>query len=191
MIDRRPAIALSAALGVLAVVILAWWVTNRTTDDEPAAPETASGLETPVAAGEAILYFAGKRDRLYAERRSLPIELEGGAKLREVITLLLQGPDTDDLTAVLPPEIEVAGVSLSSAGTLFLDLSSKTGSLRGMGSTEEMLAVYSLVNTLLANEPSANAVVLLWNGRQHPSLAGHIDTARPLTANSRLIAESS
>ncbi len=49
--------------------------------------------------------------------------------------------------------------------------------------------LYSLVNTVLLNTPEANRLVVLWNGRQPETFAGHIDTARPLAARPNLIAE--
>jgi hypothetical protein len=189
---RRIALALAAALAALIVIVVAYWLFSGSAADDLTGPTEATlEPETPVPTGEAILYFPGQRDKLYAERRALSVELEGEAKIRRVVTELLRGPDSEELYPVLPSELEIGGVSLDANGILFLDLSSKAGSLRGMGSTSEMLAVYSLVNTVLVNQPEARAVVLLWNGRQQPSLAGHVDTTRPLTANRRLIAESS
>ena len=41
---------------------------------------------------------------------------------------------------------------------------------------------------MLLNVGEARAVVLLWNGRQRKSFAGHLDTARPLVANPDLVA---
>lgn len=52
-----------------------------------------------------------------------------------------------------------------------------------MGATEELLAVYSLVNSLTANNLGVDRVVLMWNGEQRPTFAGHIDTTRPLVAD--------
>lgn len=193
MIDRKLAIGIAAAVITLAVIITASYLFDSPApDDAPEVPiEIDIGLETPADPGQAILYYPGSRDRLYVERRALSAELEGEAKISLVVSELLLGPESDDLVSALPAEVTVGGVSLDGNGTLFLDLSFKGGLLRGMGSTAEMLAVYSLVNTVVANAPEVRAVVLLWNGRQYPSLAGHVDTTRPLTANSRLVAERS
>ena len=56
------------------------------------------------------------------------------------------------------------------------------------GSTAEMQCVYSLVNSIALNVPQAPRVVLLWNGLQRPSFAGHLDTGAPLTPLRELIA---
>ena len=190
--NRKLALALSAALVLLAIIALGYWLTGRSGPDESLDTAAAPiGGETPAEAGEAVLYFPGRGDKLYAERRALSVELEGEARIRLIVTELLLGPTTVELVSALPADLELGGVFLDTTGTLFLDLSSKAGALRGLGSTAEMLAVYSLVNTVILNEPQIRAVVLLWNGRQYSSLAGHVDTTRPLTVNSRLIAETS
>ena len=60
-----------------------------------------------------------------------------------------------------------------------------------MGLREELLAVYSLVNSLTANNIGVDRVVLMWNGEQRPTFAGHVDTTRPLMADLERNAESS
>ena len=52
-----------------------------------------------------------------------------------------------------------------------------------MGLREELLAVYSLVNSLTANNLGIDRVVLMWNGEQRPTFAGHVDTSRALMAD--------
>ena len=50
-----------------------------------------------------------------------------------------------------------------------------------LGTEDELLAVYSLVNTVTLNEiDGVSHVVLLWDGRQPETFAGHIDVSRPL-----------
>lgn len=60
-----------------------------------------------------------------------------------------------------------------------------------MGLTEELLAVYSVVNSLTANSLGIDRVVLMWNGEQRPTFAGHVDTTRPLMADLERNAEPS
>ncbi|MEM7357123.1 MAG: hypothetical protein AAF657_40285, partial [Acidobacteriota bacterium] len=56
------------------------------------------------------------------------------------------------------------------------------------GSAREMLTIYSLVNSVLLNFEEVERLVLLWNGGQMRTFAGHMDTRRPLVANLDLIA---
>ena len=57
------------------------------------------------------------------------------------------------------------------------------------GSRGELLVVYSFVNSILANVPEARGVVLMWNGSQRPTFAGHVDTTRPLPAERKWLAQ--
>lgn len=190
--NRRIATLLLGGLLVLTLAVVTFWGLSRVNDkDSSLIADSGTVAETAIAAGEALLYFPGRGARLHAERRALAAELVGEARLKLIVELLLSGPENSELTRTLPSHVELRAVTLGADGILFLDLSSKEGTLRGLGSKSELLAVYSLVDTVLLNEPLAHSVVLLWNGRQQPSLAGHVDTTRPLTLNRDLIAESS
>ncbi len=53
-----------------------------------------------------------------------------------------------------------------------------------LGSEDELLAVYSLVNTVALNDiEGVGSVVLMWDGRQPETFAGHVDVSRPLMAD--------
>ncbi len=75
----------------------------------------------------------------------------------------------------------MAGLYLSGDGVVYLDLAAaQLAAPPVSGSRGELLAVYSFVNSILDNVPEAWGVVLMWNGNQRPTFAGHIDTTRPL-----------
>ncbi len=105
----------------------------------------------------------------------------------------------EQLLPALPAGVGLLEVELLD-GVAYVDLTtvevgSGTGSTRAagrsavflerpaMGLTEELLAVYSLVNSLTANNLGVDRVVLMWNGEQRPTFAGHVDTTRPLMAD--------
>jgi len=56
------------------------------------------------------------------------------------------------------------------------------------GSKAELLTVYSLVNTVVANFPAVARVQLLVEDRPVDSFAGHIDVSRPLLPDMTLLA---
>ncbi len=79
--------------------------------------------------------------------------------------------------------VELATVHLSDDGVVYLDLAAAQMPAPPVsGSHGELLVVYSFVNSILGNVPEARAVVMLWNGTQRPTFAGHVDTTRPLPA---------
>ncbi len=82
-------------------------------------------------------------------------------------------------------------IYINDSGVAYIDLSyAAERAFPAWGSGDEMLAVFSLVNSVLACAPEIESVVLLRNGRQQPTFAGHLDTTRPLLANERLVAGS-
>jgi hypothetical protein len=101
---------------------------------------------------------------------------------------LLAGPDTAELFAPLPSTTEIAAVVVGSDGVLYLDLASSEHPVPPVaGSQRELLAAYSLVNSICTNVPRIRGVALLWNGEQRTTFAGNLDTTRPLTPNRRLV----
>ena len=56
------------------------------------------------------------------------------------------------------------------------------------GSEDELLTVYSVVNSLTANFPAVKRVQILVEDRPAPTLAGHVDLTRPLPADMTFLA---
>ncbi len=95
-------------------------------------------------------------------------------------------PEADEeIFPVLPPVVGLQAFDLVN-GVAYVDLTvARTGSaLRferpAMGLRDELLAVYGLVNSLTASNLGIERVVLMWNGEQRLTFAGHVDTSRPL-----------
>ena len=135
----------------------------------------------------ADLYFPGRGGWLHAERREVPASDQAEAQIAALVTALIAGPDAAGLQPPLPESVTVESVYLMD-GEVVLDLASPEDRPPPSGSEREMLTVYSLVNTVLLNTEGAERLVLLWNGRQPMTFAGHLNTARPLEANRGLVA---
>ncbi len=187
------AIAILAILaGVVAVVI---WPRDA---PEDAASETdgsvSATVEDEFGAGEvwaANLYFPSTGGLLLAETREVPASAETAERISVLVTTLLAGPQGRGMRPPLPENVTVRKVYLGEDGLAFLDLESPEGAAPpASGSLREMLTVYSLVNTVLLNFDELERIVLLWNGRQLKTFAGHLDTMRPLAANTDVVAKS-
>jgi hypothetical protein len=134
------------------------------------------------------LLFPGGDGYLHAERRELPVPLGAEGRIAAVVGALLAGPQTKGLVAPLPPGVAVGDTFVDPQGVAYVDLAAKDQPTPpASGSDLELLRVYSLVDTVLANEPRARAVVLLWNGVQRPTFAGHVDTAAPLVEDEKWV----
>lgn len=160
-------------------------------DPDATSPTDASG----VAGGEILglpvdLYFPTSGGWLAAETRELPPGGQPVDKIRAVVEALLAGPRSSDggLVRPLPEDVGILGVYLGPNGVAFVDLgTAEPREPPAMGSREEMQIVYSLVNSVTLNVAEVRRVVLLWNGDQRPTFAGHLDTSQPLAPDTDLV----
>jgi len=160
-------------------------------DDAPTDTETI--VEAPFGAieesGSFHLYFPGPGGLLYDEERQLPPETDPERLILQLALEVLAGPTDPQLSAPFSRPMQIGSVDVSPEGVIFVDLLTEDGTPpRPRGSSEEMLALYSLVNSIVLNLEGAQAVVLLWNGRQLDTLSGHIDTSHPVRPDPALIA---
>ena len=183
-----PFAAVVAAIAAIILVgggILLWKKRPASEDGPSPTPAATVRAET----GEpASLYFPATSGMLEVELRAAPV-LDPADRRRWLAEQLVAGPEGPNLRPAFPAETQVASVFEAPDGTVYVDftLPENTG---GMGSTEELLTLYSVVNTLLLDDPTAKRAVLLINGRQRETLAGHLDTTRPLYPRPNLIREA-
>lgn len=159
--------------------------TPQDTDEQVPGEAPAETATVPVD-----LCFPGQDRRLHVERSEIPPSDATEERIRAVLELLLAGPSNPVLRAPFPADVTLSAVYLDPEGRVIVDLARADGARPpAAGSSEEVLIVYSLVNSVLLNTPEASSVVLLWNTQQRTTFAGHLDTSRPLTANLSLVAQ--
>ncbi len=174
-----------------AVVILGlagFWLVRRAGDSNRKAPASAlpapAEIALPAAHEEtwtARLYYPAANDLLMVQET--PVRSASGARARAagLLAVLLSAEPAAPRVPVFPIAVKLGKLLLLEDGTVIVDL--RTDPIvepPESGSTVEQLRVYAVVNTVLRNVEEAKRVVLLWNGVQRPSLAGHVDTGRPL-----------
>ena len=187
----RSAAAIFFAAALLAALVVAGllWKRGRSTplpetSQEPLVVEE----ELPARTTAAALYFPGRGARLYAEEREVLLAGTVEHRIANLVEELLNGPTKSSLYPPLPSEVTLGAVYVTSESVAYLDLDAPPDlSKPPWGSKREILAVYSLVNTVLLNFSEIQAVVLLWNGQQRATFAGHLDTTRPLGPNRDLL----
>jgi hypothetical protein len=179
---RRLAWVLLAGAAVLGLLAIA--VASRR--DRPAADRGGE-----VASGEAAdddaepvrveLYFPGENGRLVGEPREVAYSADRSTFAARIVESLLAGPGSEPPYRPFPPDVTVGEVHVDADGVAWVDLRSETHPTPPVvGSTAEMLTLYSLVNSVVGNVEGARSLVLLWNGRQPRTFGGHIDTSHPL-----------
>lgn len=190
MTRRNASLATAAILISVVAILVSWWIgQGRKGSTDVLEVDEAEQVIIEGDTMTAELFFPGPRGRLFPEERELPIHGELLGQLELILEELLLGPVGTDLFPAVPPEITVDWLHLSPAGILYVDLKyTGEAAFPAWGSRQEILAVYSLVNTLLGSAPEITAVVLLRNGQQRSTFAGHLDTSRPLVTNRQLVA---
>ena len=189
---RRRAGASRAALAALvsgALVAVAL-VASGCRGGEQAPPGATPPPAGPTENATVSLLFPGPDGFLHAESREVALPLTAEGRIAAVVAALLAGPRTAGLVPPLPPGVTVADAALDAQGVAYVDLAAKDQPAPpASGSDLELLRVYSFVDTVLANEPRARSVVLLWNGAQRITFAGHVDTSAPLLEDRKWVRE--
>ena len=187
--ERRRAgasgMALAAVVGVtlLGVAVLVGGCRGKK-ETLPGATPVPSG---PTEKATVSLLFPGPDGFLHAESREVALPLTADGRVATVVAALLAGPRTQGLVAPLPAGVTVADAFVDAQGVAYVDLAAKEAAPPASGSDLELLRVYSLVDSVLGNEPRARSVVLLWNGTQRITFAGHVDTSAPLLEDRKWI----
>jgi len=151
--------------------------------------QSANPTEANKVAMRAVrVYFEAPNMLLAAEPRNLPLPENPAGAIPLVIREMMKGPASANLARLYPPDTVVRGAYMLPDGTAFVDLGGATlTSGWGTGTHEELMAVYSVVQTVTANFPEAKRVRLLINGEPAETLAGHIWLGKSLHPMSSLV----
>jgi spore germination protein GerM len=189
-ITRTRAIAVGAfALFVIVCVWLLFIVLPRRYGSDPAPAAAAPVAAAAPAPSEArrikatLYYVAEDGERLAGVERDVPYAASTAEQTRRIVEELLKAPP-EPLVSALPTGTALRALFLT-GGDAYVDLSTEIASAHPGGSREEILAVYSVVNTLTTNLPAIARVQILVGGREVDTLAGHLDLRRPLQKNLR------
>ncbi|MCC7178335.1 MAG: GerMN domain-containing protein [Acidobacteria bacterium] len=198
MIVRR---FLIAAVAIVAAALFGWAVmsglgrllsTPATPAPEPAAeaPPLAPPPGPPAAGPriKATLFFASADgQRMVGVEREVPLAEGTVAQARALVEALLAGDAPAPLSSTIPEGTSLRGIFVSARNEVFIDLDATVRTKHPGGSMQELLTVYTLVNTIVVNLPSVGEVQILINGQEADTLAGHVDLRRPLRKNEGLI----
>jgi spore germination protein GerM len=125
---------------------------------------------------------------LAAETRNVALPESAPAAVPAVVRELIKGPVMPTSLRLFPADTVVRGAYLLPGGTVIVDLGGPTLVQGwGTGSHQELMAVYSLVQTVTANFPEAKSVRVMVNGAPAETLGGHIWVARSLVPMPKLV----
>jgi hypothetical protein len=211
------AAALVALLAVLSLTAPIWSrmlrrpVAGAEEETVPSPSPRADASSSPEARRtiKVKLYFeAAERPGLQAEEREVLYSDDISRQLRNVVEALVAGSSTG-LVAPLPPATRVLDVFVTAQGTAYVDLSAEVRQAappappsaspatppapprpKAASSHAELMAVYSIVDTLAVNFPAVKQVQIMVDGQAVRSLWSHVDVGRPLRPDLSLMAGS-
>lgn len=144
-----------------------------------------------VAVRPVTLFFESPENLLVPEQRDVALPENPAGALPIVVGELFKGSANAAVPRPFPADTIVRGAYLLPDGTAFVDVGGPTISAGwGAGSHQELIAVYSVVQTVIANFPDAKRVRILVNGEPAETLAGHVSLAKALTPASWLMARN-
>lgn len=152
---------------------------------------TTSTTETDRVSSRTIqLFYESPAMLLSPEIRTVTLPENDAAALAMVIRELLEGSANASVPRSFPADTVLRAAYLLPDGNAIIDLGGATlTSGWNTGSHQELIAAYSIVETVIANFPSVRQVRLLINGQVAGTLAGHVDLGKPLRPLSFLVAK--
>jgi len=146
-------------------------------------------LENKVAVRPVTLFFEGPEMLLVRETRNVALPENPAGALSVVARELLKGSSNAGVPHIFPRDTVIRSAFLLPDGTAFIDLGGNTLSQGwGTGSHEELMAVYSVVQTVTTNFPEAKRVRILVNDEPAETLAGHVNLSRALLPSTAYVA---
>lgn len=147
-------------------------------------------VENKVVVRPVTLFFEGPDMLLVRETRSVPLPENPAGALSVVARELLKGSANAGVPHSFPRDTVVRAAFLLPDGTAFVDLGGPTLTQGwGTGSHEELMAVYSVVQTVTTDFPEAKRVRILVNGEPAETLAGHVNLQHALTPMPAFVAK--
>lgn len=140
--------------------------------------------EVIVEKKEVLVYFSTK-DAMYltAEERFVTSDYLYENTIKE----LIKGPQTSSLSPTIPDRVELISIEIED-NLAYLNFNQALVKNHWGGSAGESLTVYSIVNTMVQFAEIAEVIILI-EGEQINTLAGHLDLSIPLEENFEIVKE--
>ena len=145
------------------------------------------GLQQPSGTRTAVLFFVADGNHLAREARELEPCDDTPACVKEVLDELFSGP-VGNLEEAIPEGALLNSVRIE-AGTAVVDVNRNFIDELPHGSSSEMMAVYSIVNTICVNFPQISRVKLTVEG-DGKAVMSHLDLSDPFSADYALETQS-
>ena len=184
MMARRDIILYSTLAAILiAALMVLFFVGPRWLSTPPAAGDNGVGAAPEARKIRARLFYVDPDgEHLVAVEREAPFGDGNIEQAKRIIEVALAPPPEPYLSSI-PTGTTLKNLFITDKGEAYVDLSPEVQKNHPGGTTNEILTVYALVDTLTANLPAITGVQLLIDGKEIDTLAGHLDLRRPLEQN--------
>lgn len=172
----RKRINISLLIPFLVIALLfgiTIWKKYRSSRELPAAPQ----IQQQAGKRTVVLFFVADGTRLAREARELDPCNDPDTCLKDVLEELVNGP-VGEFDESLPDGTVINSVRIN-ADLAGIDLNEAFAEALPSGSSAEMLAVYSIVDTVATNFPQITRVKLTIDGDAKSRLH-HLDLSDPL-----------
>jgi len=174
-------------LVVLAVVAGAfgWWYGQR--GDEEIVddlPEIADGpaVDAPLAGDRAVVLVFPEWDAsgYVTEERQIPSRDRPGEDLMGLLDILCEGPRISGAVSAMPRGTKPLGAFVDPEDqSVVIDFSLEIVTGHPGGSAAEVATLTSILRTVALNFPDTRHCIILVEGAQVETLAGHLDMIKP------------
>jgi Sporulation and spore germination. len=136
----------------------------------------------------AIIWFSDQQERfLVGEKRYIFKEDDVAAQAKEVIKALLDGSKNGNINT-FPAGVSIRDVKIDDAGIAYVNFTKSLTKLHPGSSSSEIASINSLTNSLTENVPQIKKVKILVEGKEIPSIKGHISTSKAFLPDRGILA---
>ena len=176
-------IYLSVILGGIFILLVLFFVTLFSALFPPVDMEAMKKKERYVVE----IYFSDQQERfLKPEKRYVIKEKDPALQAREIVKALLEGSKTG-LVNTFPSGVDLRDVKIEGKEIALINFSKGLTSRHEGSSTAEMATIYSLTNSIIKNVPVIKKVKILVEGKELPSIKGHISTRNAFSPDEELL----
>jgi hypothetical protein len=182
--------------GAVAVVVLTAWAASQLLErmvspvaQQQSPPAPAAPAPTVPHIIATLYYGTPDGQGLAAVKREVPLGDGPREQGRQILESELD-PAPAPYVSLIPPGTMLRAFFITDRGDAFVDLSPEVSTMHPGGSTNELLTVYAIVNTVTANLSSVERVQILIDGKQADTLAGHVDLRRPFERDTSMFRDT-
>jgi len=175
-------------VALLLIVVLGaagWWYWNSGQEpvEEPGFGQFDAAEEAVGRAGDrAVMLVFPEWDAsgFVTEQRQIPSRDRQDEDLHRLMTVLCGGPGISGAVSAMPAGTHALGAFMDPDDqSVVLDFSQELVTGHPGGSAAEAATLTSILRTVALNFPGTRSCVILVEGAQVETLAGHLDLARP------------